>query len=141
VADVIADCKKTPGAVGIRIIMTKESKRALDDPDFDRILRAAVRNDFPVNILFWGNIDAGTALIDRHSDVRLRMRGTSARTKPSAKPARMRRKKERSVDRLMGSDGRSWRLWRRQPLGQLRMRLLPYCAAIDSVSCRRRDRS
>src|SRR5258706_1243782 len=70
VADVIADWKKTPGTVGIRIIMTKESKRAPDDPGFDRILRAAVRNDFPVNILFWGNIDAGSALIDRHSDVR-----------------------------------------------------------------------
>ena len=70
VADVIADWKKTPGTVGIRIIMTKESKRAPDDPGFDRILRAAARNDFPVNILFWGNIDAGTALIDRHPDVR-----------------------------------------------------------------------
>src|SRR5258708_11122648 len=70
VADVIADWKKTTGTVGIRIIMTKESKRAPDDPGFDRILRAALRNDFPVNILFWGNIDAGTALIDRHSDVR-----------------------------------------------------------------------
>src|SRR6266478_6412848 len=69
VADVIADWKKTPGTVGIRIIMTKEAKRAPDDPGFDRILRAALRNDFPVNILFWGNIDAGTALIDRHSGV------------------------------------------------------------------------
>jgi predicted TIM-barrel fold metal-dependent hydrolase len=70
VADVIADWKKTPGTVGIRIIMTRESKRAPDDPGFDRILRAAVRNDFPVNVLFWGNVDAGTALIDRHPDVR-----------------------------------------------------------------------
>jgi L-fuconolactonase len=70
VADIIADWKKTPGTVGIRIIMTKESKRAPDDPGFDRILRAAVRNDFPVNVLFWGNIDAGTALIDRYPDVR-----------------------------------------------------------------------
>ena len=43
VADVIADWKKTPGTVGIRIIMTRESKRAPDDPGFDRILRAAVR--------------------------------------------------------------------------------------------------
>src|SRR6201987_5971860 len=69
VAAVIADWKKTPGTVDIRIIMTKESKRAPDDPGFDRILRAAVRNDFPVNVLFSGNIDAGTALIDRHPDV------------------------------------------------------------------------
>jgi L-fuconolactonase len=70
VADVIADWKKTPGTVGIRIIMNRESGRAPDDPGFDRILRAAVRNDFPVNVLFSGNIDAGTALIDRHPDVR-----------------------------------------------------------------------
>ena len=27
-------------------------------------------HDFPVNILFWGNLDAGTALIDRHPDTR-----------------------------------------------------------------------
>src|SRR5947209_3463530 len=47
VADVIADWKKTPGTVGIRIILTKESKRASDDPGLDRILRAAVKNDFP----------------------------------------------------------------------------------------------
>jgi predicted TIM-barrel fold metal-dependent hydrolase len=67
VADVIADWKKTPGTVGIRIIMSRESKRTPDDPGFDRILRAAVRSDFPVNVLFSGNLDAGTALIDRPS--------------------------------------------------------------------------
>ena len=33
-------------------------------------LRAAVRHDFPVNILCWDNIDAGTALIDRYPDTR-----------------------------------------------------------------------
>src|SRR5271154_725964 len=54
VADVIADWKKTPATVGIRIILTKESKRTPDDPGLDRILRAAVKNDFPVNVLFWG---------------------------------------------------------------------------------------
>src|SRR5215470_9789040 len=70
VADVIADWKKTPGTVGIRIILTQESKRAPDDPGLDRILRAAVKNDFPVNMLCWGNLDAGTALIDRNPDVR-----------------------------------------------------------------------
>src|SRR5947209_12312538 len=59
VADVIADWKKTPGTVGIRIIMTKESKREPNDPGFDRILRAAVKHDFPVTILFWGNLDGG----------------------------------------------------------------------------------
>jgi len=72
VADVIADWKKTPGAVGIRIMLTKEPgrDRSPTDPGLDRILRAAVRHDFPVNILCWGNLDAGTALIDRHPDAR-----------------------------------------------------------------------
>ena len=40
------------------------------DPGLDRIPRAAVKHDFPVNILCWGNLDAGTALIDRHPDTR-----------------------------------------------------------------------
>src|SRR5262245_9297539 len=42
VADVIADWKKTPGTVGIRIMMTKEAQREPNDPGLDRILRAAV---------------------------------------------------------------------------------------------------
>src|SRR4029078_11845596 len=70
VADVIADWKKTPGTVGIRIIMTKESNRAPDDPGLDRIISAAVKLDCPVNVLFWGNVDAGAELIDRHPDAR-----------------------------------------------------------------------
>src|SRR5215831_4231781 len=70
VAEVIADWKKTPGTVGIRIIMTKEANRAPDDPGLDRICRAAAGQDFPVNVLFWGNLDAGTALIDRHPETR-----------------------------------------------------------------------
>src|SRR6266511_1511998 len=51
VADVIADWKKTPGAVGIRIMMTKEAGRDPNDPGFDRLLREAVRHDLPVNML------------------------------------------------------------------------------------------
>src|SRR6201995_5438961 len=37
VADVIADWKKTPGTVGIRIIMTKETNRQPDDSGLERI--------------------------------------------------------------------------------------------------------
>jgi L-fuconolactonase len=51
VADVIADWKKTPGTVGIRIMLTREANRAPDDPGLDRIARAAVRHDFPVNVM------------------------------------------------------------------------------------------
>jgi predicted TIM-barrel fold metal-dependent hydrolase len=70
VADVIADWKKTPGTAGIRIMLTKEASRDPNDPGLDRIARAAARHDFPVNVLFWGNVDSGTALIDRHPDTR-----------------------------------------------------------------------
>ena len=70
VADVIADWKKTPGTVGIRVRLTHDPERGVDDPALDLILREAVRYDFPVNVLFWGMVDAGTALIDRHPDVR-----------------------------------------------------------------------
>ena len=70
VGDVIADWKKTPGTVGVRIMLAKESKHQPGDPGLDRILKEAVRHDFPVNILFWGNVDAGTALVDRHPDAR-----------------------------------------------------------------------
>lgn len=70
VADVVAEWKKTPGAVGIRVMLRKEEKRAVDDPGLDRIARAAVRYDFPLNILCWDNLDAGVALIDRNPDTR-----------------------------------------------------------------------
>ena len=70
VAEVVSEWKKTPGAVGIRIMLTRENGWAPDHPGLDRIARAAVRYDFPVNLLCWDNLDAGTALIDRHPETR-----------------------------------------------------------------------
>lgn len=72
VAEHIAEWRKQPGAVGVRIMMTKDPgrDRKPDDPGLDRIVRAAIKHDFPVNVLFWGNVDAGTTLIDRHPDAR-----------------------------------------------------------------------
>jgi L-fuconolactonase len=70
VADVIAEWKKIPGTVGIRIMFRKESNRAPDDPGFDRIAKAAAQYGFPVNVLCWGNLDAGTKLFDRHPNTR-----------------------------------------------------------------------
>jgi len=70
VEDVIADWKKTPGAVGIRIMIPEGVVREPNDPGLDLILRAAVRHDFPVNMLCWGNLDTAAALIDRYSDTR-----------------------------------------------------------------------
>src|SRR5687768_13527160 len=87
VDDVIADWKKTPGTVGIRIMMTKEAGRDPNDPGLDRILRAAVRYDFPVNMLCWGNVDAGAALIDRHPDTRFIIDHLAIAAPDAARPA------------------------------------------------------
>jgi len=70
VAEVIADWKKTPGTVGIRIMMRKDAARAPNDQGVDRILRAAVRHDFPVNLSCAGNLDGAAALIARYPDTR-----------------------------------------------------------------------
>ena len=72
VADVIADWKRTPGAVGIRIILTNEPGRARDPshPGLDRIARAAATQDLPVNMLCWGNLDAAMSVIDRNPNTR-----------------------------------------------------------------------
>jgi len=70
VVDVIADWKKQPGAVGVRIFLREENPRPPTDPGFDRILKAAAQHDFPVNFLCWGKLDEGTKLIDRHPNTR-----------------------------------------------------------------------
>ena len=70
VADVIADWKKTPGTVGIRIMMRKDATHARSDAGVDRVLRAAVKNDFPVNLSCAGNLDGAATLIERYPDNR-----------------------------------------------------------------------
>ena len=70
VAETIADWKKTPGTVGIRIMMRKEVGRDMNHPGIDRVARAAARHDFPINLSCAGNLDAVPALIDRHPDTR-----------------------------------------------------------------------
>jgi predicted TIM-barrel fold metal-dependent hydrolase len=70
VADVVADWKNTPGAVGVRIMLTRELNRAPDDPGLDRIAHAAARYGLPVNLLCWDNLDNGIALVDRHPGTR-----------------------------------------------------------------------
>jgi len=70
VEDVIAAWKKSPGTVGIRIMLTKENGRKPDHPGIARILRAAVKHDFPVNMLCWGNLDDGIELVSKFPDTR-----------------------------------------------------------------------
>lgn len=68
--EVTAEWRKTPGAVGVRIMLTRESGLDPTAPGVDRIVRSAIRHDFPINLLCWDNLDAGTTLIDRHPDAR-----------------------------------------------------------------------
>lgn len=70
VEDVVAEWKRTPGTVGIRALMKTDSPHRAGHPGLDRMLRAAARHGFPVNILCWGNLEAGAALIDRHPETR-----------------------------------------------------------------------
>ena len=71
VAEVIAEWKKVPGVVGIRLGMVADQKLAPDDPGIDRLLRAAVRHDLAVNLQVGGNMDASTKLMDKHPDTRI----------------------------------------------------------------------
>ncbi|MDE2517491.1 MAG: amidohydrolase family protein [Rhodospirillales bacterium] len=70
VSEVIEAWKHVPGAVGVRIMIPEGVARAADDPGLDRILRSAARVGFPVNLHCWGNLDTGTAIIDRHPGTR-----------------------------------------------------------------------
>ncbi len=70
VADVIANWKATPGTVGIRIMMTHGPEREADHPGLARIAREAARHDLPVNLLCWGKLKTGQALIDAHPNTR-----------------------------------------------------------------------
>jgi len=70
VADVVAKWKETQGAVGIRIFLREEEKRGADHPGLDRICKAAVQYDLPLNFLFWGRVDEGMQIIDRHPKTR-----------------------------------------------------------------------
>ena len=70
VAEAIAEWKNTPGTVGIRIMMPKDAGLDADDPGIKLILHEAMRHDFPVNILCWGNLEVGKAVIDGHPDNR-----------------------------------------------------------------------
>ncbi len=90
VDEVITDWKRTPGAVGIRIMMTKERGDDHNHPGIDRILRSAARHDVPVNMLCWDNLDAGIELIDRHPDTRFivdHLGILQPRTRPNPPPA------------------------------------------------------
>ena len=65
VEEKVAEWAKVPGAVGLRLGMVKEQNLTPDNPGIARMLNAAAKAGLAMNFLCWGNIDVGTALIDR----------------------------------------------------------------------------
>jgi len=68
VVETIADWAKTPGAVGIRIMMNREVSEDPADPGINRVLAAGARHGLPVNILCWGRLEQARALAARNPD-------------------------------------------------------------------------
>ena len=68
VADTIADWKKTPGTVAVRL-MLRELPNDPADPGITRVLKTAASHNMPVNMLIWGGrIDQAKGIAERNPD-------------------------------------------------------------------------
>jgi L-fuconolactonase len=72
VAEIIADWKRTPGTVAVRMLLVR-SNLAEDaaDPGLNRVLAEAARVSLPVNLHIAGRLDQGIALIRRNPDTQI----------------------------------------------------------------------
>ncbi len=66
VADTIAAWKATPGTVAIRIMLVRGVSDDPADPGVNRVLAAAAKHSFPVNLLCWGRLDQVKQLAARN---------------------------------------------------------------------------
>src|SRR5262245_23059715 len=71
VADTIAQWAATKGAVAIRIMMVQGVSTDAADPGINRVLAAAARHRFPVNLLCWGRLEQVGLLAARNRGTRL----------------------------------------------------------------------
>lgn len=70
VAEHIAEWKKTPGTVGIRLRIDNKVSTQPDDPGVTTAVQAAAQHDLAVNVLCGGRIRAAIELVDRHPNAR-----------------------------------------------------------------------
>lgn len=70
VADEIADWARTPGVVGVRVMLTARSFEA-DDPGLNRILAAGAQAGIPVNVMCSGKLPLFRELALRHPNTQL----------------------------------------------------------------------
>lgn len=72
VAEIMADWKRTSGAVGVRMLLARGGLAADPaDPGLNRVLATAARLSLPVNLHIAGRLDQGIELIRRHPDTRI----------------------------------------------------------------------
>lgn len=72
VAEIIADWKRTPGAVAVRMLLARSGLAAADDdPGLNKVLATAARLSMPVNLHIAGRLDQGIELIRRNPDTQI----------------------------------------------------------------------
>jgi len=71
VGDTVAAWAKSPGAVGVRIMMNRDVSTDPADPAVNRVLAAAARQSLPVNLLAWGRLDQAGQLAARNPSTQL----------------------------------------------------------------------
>ena len=68
VDDIVAEWAKTPGAVGVRILLRKDIMTDPTDPLLARAFGAAGRHGLPVNFLCSGRLEDGAEVVRRNPD-------------------------------------------------------------------------
>jgi L-fuconolactonase len=72
VTDIIADWRRTPGAVGVRMLLVRGGyTEDPADPGLNRVLASAGRLSLPVNLHIAGRLDQGLELIHRNPDTQI----------------------------------------------------------------------
>ena len=72
VAEIIADWKRTPGTVAVRMLLLRSGLvEDPADPGLNRVLAEAGRLSLPVNLHIAGRLDQGIALIRRNPDTQI----------------------------------------------------------------------
>lgn len=71
VVETIDDWAATKGTVAIRIMLNRGVSEDADDPGINRVLTAAAKHGFPVNLLCWGRLEQARRLAARNPDTQL----------------------------------------------------------------------
>ena len=72
VAEVIAEWKRTPGTVAVRMLLVRGGyNEDPADPGLNRVLKEAARQSMPVNLHIAGRLDQGIELIRRNPDTQI----------------------------------------------------------------------